>query len=107
MVIKDGVSLEGCRPEILAAAITIIAPIFVKHERIAVITSGTENVKHSAKRSAHYRGDALDFRSRYFPTVLQKVQVMDELQEALGPDFVVVLESTHYHIHYAPVYHEA
>jgi hypothetical protein len=106
MVVKDGVSLEGCRPEILAAAITIIAPVFLKHDRIAVITSGTENVKHSAKRSAHYRGDALDFRSRFFPTIEKKVEVMEELQEALGPNFVVVLESTHYHIHYAPIYED-
>ena len=106
MVVKDGVSLAGCRPEILAAAITIIAPVFLKHDRIAVITSGTENVKHSAKRSAHYRGYALDFRSRYFPTVEKKAEVLQDLTEALGPDFVVVLESTHYHIHFAPVYHE-
>lgn len=104
MIVKQGVSLEGCRPEILVAAITIIDPIFKKHERTAVITSGTEKIKHSAKRSAHYRGDALDFRSRFFPTVEKKVAVMEELQEALGPNFVVVLESTHYHIHYAPVY---
>lgn len=107
MIVKQGVSLEGCRPEILAAAITIIAPIFVKHDRVAVITSGTEKVKHSAKRSAHYRGDALDFRNRFFRSMEKKVQVLEELTEALGPDFVVVLESTHYHIHYAPVYHEA
>ena len=105
MIVKEGVSLKGCRPEILAAAITIIAPVFKKHDRTAVITSGTEKVKHSAKRSAHYRGDALDFRNRFFPTVEKKAEVLQDLTEALGPDFVVVLESTHYHIHYAPVYH--
>ena len=106
MIVKKGVSLKGCRPEILIAAITVIAPIFARHERVAVITSGTEKYKHSAKRSAHYRGDALDFRSRLFRSIEKKVQIMDEIQEALGPDFVVVLESTHYHVHYAPVYHE-
>jgi hypothetical protein len=104
MVLKDGVSIEGCRPEILIAAITIIAPIFQKHNRTAVITSGTEKVKHSAKRSAHYRGDALDFRNRYFPTVEKKAEVLQDLSDGLGPNFVVVLESTHYHIHYAPVF---
>jgi hypothetical protein len=106
MIVKKGASIEGCRPEILVAAITIIAPIFLKHERTAVITSGTEKYKHSAKRSAHYRGDALDFRNRYFASVDKKVEVLEELTEALGPDFVVVLESTHYHIHYAPVYED-
>ena len=107
MIVKEGVSLAGCRSEILAAAITIIAPVFLKHEREAVITSGTEPHRHSAKRSAHYRGDALDFRHRFFRTMEKKAEVLQDLTDALGPDFVVVLESTHYHIHYAPVYHEA
>lgn len=106
MILKDGVSIDGCRPEILIAAITVIAPIFLKHERIAVITSGTEKHKHSAKRSAHYRGDALDFRHRFFSSMEKKAEVLQELSEALGPNFVCVLESTHYHIHYAPVYED-
>lgn len=104
MIVKQGASIEGCRPEILIAAITIIAPIFLAHDRIAVITSGTEKYKHSAKRSAHYRGDALDFRHRFFRSMDKKAEVYQEMVDALGPDFVVVLESTHYHIHYAPVY---
>jgi hypothetical protein len=106
MILKKGVSIDGCRPEILIAAITIIAPIFAKHDRVAVITSGTEKVKHSAKRSAHYRGDALDFRHRYFRSLDKKAEVLQELSEALGPNFVCVLEKTHYHIHYAPVYED-
>jgi len=107
MILKEGVSIDGCRSEILIAALTIIAPIFLKHERIAVIDSGTEPHRHSAKRSRHYSGDALDFRHRYFRGIEKKAQVMEELQDALGPDFVVVLETLHYHIHYAPVYHGA
>lgn len=104
MKVKKCASIEGCRPEILVAAITIIAPIFAAHDRVAVITSGTEKYKHSAKRSSHYRGDALDFRSRYFRSMEKKAQVLQEISEALGQNFVCVLESDHYHIHYAPVY---
>jgi hypothetical protein len=106
MIVKKGASIDGCRPEILVAAITKIAPIFLKHDRIAVITSGTEKYKHSAKRSAHYRGDALDFRHRFFRSMDKKAEVLQEISEALGPNFVCVLEKTHYHIHYAPVYED-
>ena len=106
MILKQGVSIDGCRPEILIAAIKVIAPIFDGYGKEAVITSGTEKHKHSARRSRHYAGDALDFRHRFFDTIHEKVTVMEELQEALGKHFVVVLESTHYHVHFAPVYEE-
>lgn len=103
MQVKKDVSIEGCRPEILIAAITVIAPCFKSFGQEAVITSGTEKYKHSVKRSAHYRGDALDFRHRWF-TPAECITVVGELQHALGENFVVVLEKTHIHIHYAPVY---
>ena len=103
MFIKSSASVEGCRAEILRAAIEIIDPIFREFGEEAVITSGTEKHKHSVKRSRHYSGDALDFRHRFF-TLPEKNRVLQELTRQLGNDFVVVLESTHYHIHYAPVY---
>ena len=103
MYIKSGASVDGCRAEILRAAIEIIDPIFREYGQEAVITSGTEKYKHSAKRSRHYAGDALDFRHRFFD-LPGKNQVLQELTKRLGKHFVVVLESTHFHIHYAPVY---
>ena len=103
MIVKLGAEIDKCRAEILIAAVTIIEPIFKRYGQEAVITSGTEKYRHSVKRSRHYSGDALDFRHRFFelPT---KNKVLQELTKALGIHFVVVLESTHFHIHFAPVY---
>ena len=105
MILKEGVSIDGCRAEILIAGVSIIGPVFAKYGHTAVVTSGTEKYKHSAERSRHYSGDALDFRSHYF-NENDKHKVKDELQKKLGRDFVVILERTHYHIHYAPVFQE-
>lgn len=103
MILKDGVSLEGCRPEILIAAITIMGPIFKKYGHEGVVTSAAEKQKHSAKRSTHYKGDALDWRCWFFDDETKQL-VLQELTTQLGKHFVVVLESDHYHTHYAPVY---
>ena len=103
MKVKKDVVLAGCRAEILTAAITIIAPIFKLYGQEAVITSGIETYKHSVKRSAHYRGDALDFRHRWFDSET-KLEITKSLKDELGQHFVVQLEKTHIHIHFAPVY---
>ena len=105
MQIKEGVSISGCNSEILVAAITIIDPVFKEFGEEGVITSGTEKHKHSAKRSRHYRGDALDWRHRFFVWSV-KTKVLEELKKRLGKHFVVVLESSHFHIHFAPVYED-
>ena len=108
MKIKQGVSIAGCKGEILAAAITIIDPTFQEFGKEGVITSGSEIYKHSAKRSSHYMGYATDWRSWWF-TADEKNVILALLKERLGVHFVVVLEnvgkpSEHYHIHYAKVY---
>ena len=105
MIVKKGASIEGCRSEILIAAITIIDPVFKEFGEEGVITSGTEKYKHSVKRSTHYKGDALDWRHRFFVWSV-KNKVLAELKARLGKHFVVVLESTHFHIHFAPVYED-
>ena len=103
MLLKPGVSIDGCRAEILIAAVSIICPVFKRYGHDAVVTSGTEKYKHSAKHSRHYSGDALDFRHRFFSDKAKHV-VADELRLKLGSNFVILLERTHIHIHYAPVY---
>ena len=103
MLLKKGVSIAGCRAEILIAAITIIAPLYKRYGHQLVITSGTEDVKHSVKRSKHYCGDALDLRHYYFSDKA-KHQVVEELKLLLGDNFVILLERHHIHVHYAPVY---
>jgi len=105
MLLKEGVSISGCRAEILIAAITIVCPVFMKYGHTAVCTSGTEKYKHSAERSRHYSGDALDFRHRFLSDQ-GKHDIVEELKLKLGKNFVILLERTHIHIHYAPIYEE-
>ena len=106
MYIKNGASIAGLRSELLAAAITIIEPIYHDHLVNLVITSGTEKYKHKAKRSAHYRGDAIDTRSRDIEEPIRKI-VAAELQHGLGQHYIVILESNHFHIEYSPIYEES
>lgn len=67
-----------------------------------VVTSAAEPIEHSVPRSAHYRGDAIDIRIWHLPDVPAAVE---ELKELLGPDYVVLQEPTHIHIHWSPVFH--
>lgn len=64
------------------------------------ITSTTEG-KHSVERSAHYRGDAIDIRIR---DMASPVTFADQLKNALGDDYVVLLERDHIHVHWSPIY---
>lgn len=105
MIIKKNASIAGCRSEILIAAITIIEPLYLEFGHPCVITSGTEHYEHSAERSAHYRGDALDLRTRFFSDS-EKNLFAQALKKRLGSDFVVVLERTHLHVHWSPVFQQ-
>ena len=101
ILLKHGVSINECRREILIALITKIAPWFEDFDVDCVITSASENFKHSAERSKHYCGDALDIRSRELSD-RQQVELAKALEKELRDDFVVILEKDHFHIHYAP-----
>lgn len=105
MIIKEGASIDNCRAEILIAAITIMEPVYQRYGHNLVVTSGSENYKHSAERSKHYCGDAIDLRHRFFSKIVQH-EVADEIQRKLGRNFVVIHEKTHFHVHYAPIYHD-
>lgn len=105
---KRGASLDGCREKILLAAIRV-EPLFAKYGVDLVITSGAEPYKHTARRSGHYRGDAIDARSKTIPKT-ERRKLLGKIKRKLGPDFVVILENEgspteHYHMHWSPVYH--
>lgn len=107
IVVKIDASIDGCRPEILVALITKIQPVFDVLGLDTVVTSGIEDYKHSAKRSRHYCGDAVDIRSKHITT--NKHEVLGDLRNVLGKHYVVILEGLgksyeHFHIHYAPQY---
>ena len=72
----------------------------------AVCTSTGES-KHSVKRSRHYTGEygfgfanAFDLRTWYVEVAL----FAERLKEELGEDYVVIIEETHIHVHWAPVF---
>ena len=109
--IKRNASVDGCGKEILLALVTKIHPAFEAENVDTWITSGTEHYKHSVKRSAHYRGDALDLRSKHLFPKRAKYKVYNTLKRRLGEDFVVILEAEgrpweHFHIHWSPIHKE-
>jgi hypothetical protein len=110
IIIKPGASIIGLRADMLQALYTI-NDVFGRHGVDGIITSGTEpDTRHSVARSAHYRGDAVDWRSKHLASRTEKHVVVGELKATLGPDFVVILENIdepneHFHTHWSPVYH--
>lgn len=96
MKIKQGVSIKGLRPEMLLG-IYIVDPIIESYGQEAVITSCTDG-KHK-KGSRHYIGLASDFRTWTLDSPEKCVRAM---QEALGNEFDVILETDHIHIEYDP-----
>ena len=105
--VKKNASIIGCGAEILMAAIKC-EPLFAKLKLDLVITSGAERYEHTAIRSAHYRGDALDWRTRHLPED-KRPGVVNNIKKRLGPNYVVIWEnkgkaSEHIHVHWSPVF---
>jgi len=99
MKIKPGVRVFGLRPE-MVLALVICESIYRKHGVEVVITAGIEG-KHK-RGSFHYAGAAADIRIWNLPETVQPVSVRNEIADALGPDFDVVLESDHIHVEFDP-----
>lgn len=109
IIVKPGASLVGLRPGMLDKTY-VIDSVFNEFGVNAVVTSGTEQYKHSVERSAHYRGDAVDWRSKHLETTERKHACLARLREELGADFVVLFEGEGqpwepFHTHWSPVYH--
>jgi hypothetical protein len=96
--LKSGVSLKGVQWELFEAAIKVEdAYNALGHE--CVITSGTDG-EHMHK-SLHYKGLALDFRTRTVPAA-QRMKILKSVKAKLGPSFDVILERDHLHIELDP-----
>jgi len=99
MKIKEGASIQGLDIR-MRPALIVADRIWKELGQELVVTSGLDG-EHSAG-SLHYYGRAVDFRTRYF----NEREVADAklfLSRALGPDFDVILHSTHIHVEYDPV----
>ena len=98
MEIKPGVSIKGMRPE-MAAVLPIICQVISEAGVQPVLTSGTEGVH--GPHSRHYVGLATDWRVRDIQKSMRPL-VAQQLRDQLGPEFLVLEESTHYHIAFKP-----
>lgn len=96
MKVKDGVLLFGLQLEMREVLIEADI-VYKKHGQELVVTSTTDGV-HSPG-SMHPYGYAIDFRTWYFDSE-EQIKVRDELADALGDMYDVVLETTHLHVEY-------
>ena len=98
MKLKDGANLQGVQWQMFDAALKV-EDVYAKYGHELTITSGSDG-RHSAQ-SLHYKGLALDFRTRNVPpTQLPKIE--REIKQTLGPAYDVVYEGDHFHIEYDP-----
>ncbi len=106
ILFKPGVSPKHMRAAALVGLL-LVQQTFADEGVDTVVTSTTEG-KHTARHSKHYSGDAFDLRSKHLQPERRGI-VLNKLKSALGPDYVVILESPdqawqHYHVHFAPLY---
>ena len=97
--IKEGVGLLGISP-IMSLVPGIVDGVLDQFSVDTVVTSCSEG--GHGKSSSHFRGHALDFRSRDLD-VLDVPIVAMKIQAALGGEFQVITESDHFHIQYRPL----
>lgn len=102
LMLKPGVHLARLSPQMVLAAI-VVHSIYAKNNAVCTITSANDST-HMAG-SLHYGGNALDFRTKNY--VANKTLLVEEIKQALGPDFDVVLEflnadNEHCHVEYQP-----
>ena len=99
---KDKVRVAGICPEMLSALDTA-TDVFNDIGKDCIVTSARGG-KHTAVYSRHYSGLAVDLRRKHL-TLEQTETIRQLLTDMLGSDFTVILESTHFHVQYKPIYH--
>ena len=105
MQLKECVRLRDLNPQISLAAL-VVNSIFLKLAPKVNCTITSANDSKHMKGSLHYKGAAIDFRTKDFPED-KKTLLVSEVQGALGPEFDVLLEypgedNEHLHVEYDP-----
>ena|SRR3990167_4443255 len=95
---------SGVQPRLLTLA-AAIANVARDLPWDVVVTAGTDG-KHM-KGSKHYTGEALDVRSKNFPSKRAKQEFVAAVLLRLGPGYEMFLESEgkvqeHFHVEYDP-----
>jgi len=98
MKLKRGVNLAGIQPELVVAMI-VCEGIISRYQEFTV-TSILDG-KHKTG-SLHPKGLALDIRTRNFSGESALKNCIEDLRDALGPQFDVVRESDHIHVEFDP-----
>lgn len=96
--VKEGVVTVGIQP-ITLDAVVCLALLFHQHNLSLVITEVTGG--HHKVGSLHYRGYALDLRTRDVPP-WQLPFLLDAIRDALGLNWFVLQEKDHCHTEYDP-----
>lgn len=100
MELKRGVQLTALSPQILLGVMAANEE-YAKHKTELVITSCTDG-KHS-NNSRHYRGDAVDLRTRnLLEPDATGPKIVEALKRKLGRDFDILFEGDHIHMEYDP-----
>ena len=98
MILKEGVKINGTRPEIVFA-LNVCDAVYSKYGEELVITSLNDG-KHSIT-SLHYAGCAADLRTHYFDIDEVKI-VASDIRSRLGLDYDVIVEKDHIHLEFQP-----
>ena len=102
-MLKLGVDLRGLHP-CWGIAFPIIQRVFHHYLYECIVTSANDSTH--GPNSLHYKGKALDLRTKHIQ-VMDKARIVKDLKEALGPQFDVVFEAEgtaneHCHIEFDP-----
>lgn len=105
IVVKSrGVYFDVLTPGLVMmfAAIVSIHKNKIIKQPIDLVITALKNGVHSTN-SRHYTNEAIDLRSKNFPTDESKLLFCEKLQSFLGPEFTVLMEDAgkpneHFHI---------
>ena len=97
---KSGVVMWRMHPEIENQLDALDQVSNVVLGRRAIITAARDGF-HSS-RSFHYKGAAIDLRTRDIASQSKRREYRDAIAARLGPQWDVILESDHIHVEFDP-----
>jgi len=99
VMLKDALGEKGIQPEMVLGALVVYS-VFNEEGFTCTITSCMDGVHKQG--SLHYKGQALDFRTRHVVDEEALLDIVQAIKFALGEEFDVVLEEDHLHVEYDP-----
>lgn len=105
MKIKEGVKINGLKPEILLGIIILEAAFNEHAQEIDFVITEITGGKHGTG-SLHYCGQAIDARTHGL-TLYQKHDILKAAKFALGENYDLILEAEntaneHFHLEFQP-----